>query len=675
LTGITPLDMWLAAMDSFREGSLLNTRALLATACLVAGVGATAVFASSGGAATLASPASLIENPPAATSVYGLHDSAGHTMDTVKVVVDPTTASRYLSVYHWLNGSTFNVGVATSTDLRTWTYRRTLDANGSQPYLAFSPAPKDGPILADEGTPTNHLRFKYWTSVSAMLGTTAAFKTFDAPQTLSKCAEGTPSITSVAYASASSTITSGSKIVVTHHYFENCQTDREASGTLTDFSKWTTTALSATDTALTDAGAAGKHGDRDTFTYQGARWELFEGQNTDTSESLDTFRPYLYDGVTARQLNVNSAKGSAGFANPSVTLLPDPSGVQSLLVTFFVPSGNAASGEAGEMLYWQPLTTVGGNTSPANSSTPAPTSSGPTTSTGGGSTSITPTSSITPTATPSTSAASPPTINSVDKVLVFIEENHSLSQEQAGMPYLYSQSTKYGYASSYTAITHPSEPNYVAIGFGSTMGDTSDHSSGQNYAAPTVFGQALTNGRTAKVYQESMTSNCQNNNSGGYYTKHNPWLQVASGSTDRAGCAQYDVPMGTTTSGNMASDITGGTLPNVGFATPDINNDAHDGTLATADAWLKGWLTRAYAGPDWKSGHLAIIVTADEDDRNHGNNVLTTVIHPSQSGHIVSAALNHYSLTGFLSAVGHAACLRSGCTAPSFARAFGLTLS
>jgi hypothetical protein len=57
---------------------------------------------------------------------------------------------------------------------------------------------------------------------------------------------------------------------------------------------------------------------------------------------------------------------------------------------------------------------------------------------------------------------------SVTKVLMFIEENHSLAEMKAGMPYLYSQATTYGYATNYTAIRHPSLPNYLAIAGGST---------------------------------------------------------------------------------------------------------------------------------------------------------------------------------------------------------------
>jgi acid phosphatase len=630
----------------------MKLRPLTAFGALTATVAAVAAVPLATEAASTPGPDSLIETVSAARSVYGLHDSAGHTMDTLKVVTDPTTPGRFLGVYHWLASGTYNVGVATSTDLRTWTYKRTVDTSASQPYLAFSPAPKNGPILAEEASSTSHLRFKYWTTVSGFLGTTAAYKTFDAPKTLSSCAEGTPEIRAVSYADSASTITSGSRITVSHHYFANCDTDREAVGTLTNFGTWTTARATPTDDALSAAGASGKHGDRDGFTYGSHDWQLFEGSvNTDkASFTMGHWRNYLYDGTSARQLSVHTAGGSTSFANPSATVA-SVGGVQSLIVTQFLPSEGAAPGESGELIYWNPLD--------QSAATPTPTPT-PTT---------TPTPSQTPTPTPTTGTG-----GQVTKVLTIVEENHSLTQMQAGMPYLYGLAKQYGYATNYTAITHPSEPNYIAIAFGDTMGDTGDHSTARSYQGPTVFSQAVKSGHTAKVYAESMASNCKtSDNSSSYYVKHNPWPSEATPAT--SGCATGDVPSGTTTSGALLDDVNAGMLPNVGMLVPNICNDAHNCSLATADSWLKGWLPKIMAGPDFRSGKLAVVITADEDDRNSGNKVMTTVLHSSLDGahKVVSSPLTHYSLTGFYDDVIGATRLRKASTAPSMAGAFGLT--
>src|SRR5690242_19624693 len=73
------------------------------------------------------------------------------------------------------------------------------------------------------------------------------------------------------------------------------------------------------------------------------------------------------------------------------------------------------------------------------------------------------------------SAATTTSTPRITKVLVFIEENHSLSQMESSMPFVYGLAQQYAYATNYTAIRHPSLPNYLAIAGGSTFGVTDDN--------------------------------------------------------------------------------------------------------------------------------------------------------------------------------------------------------
>lgn len=266
------------------------------------------------------------------------------------------------------------------------------------------------------------------------------------------------------------------------------------------------------------------------------------------------------------------------------------------------------------------------------------------------------------------------TFTAVTKVLTVVEENHSLAQMQSGMPYLYSLAQRFAYATHYTAIRHPSEPNYLAIGGGSTFGDTSDHNPAFQVRGQSVFGQAASTGKSARAYSESQTSPCQQSSSGTYAVKHNPW---ASFTDERALCLAGDVGSGSTTSGPLLADVTAGTLPRVGLLVPNLDHDAHDGSLATADAWLKGWLPRILAGPDFTSGRLVVVVTADEDDNTPANTVLTTVLHRSLDGRhaVVATSLTHYSLTRLYSQAVCTPALRAAATATDMASAFGLPTS
>lgn len=256
----------------------------------------------------------------------------------------------------------------------------------------------------------------------------------------------------------------------------------------------------------------------------------------------------------------------------------------------------------------------------------------------------------------------------VTKLLVVVEENHSLTQMRAGMPYALSLAERYGYATDYHALRHPSLPNYLGIAGGQMYGVRDDRLPGAHrLKGRSVFGQALRNGRTAATYAESMPGRCATYNRGRYAAKHNPWAYFAK---ERAACRAHEGGMAAFTEAART-----GRLPRVGMLVPNLCHDAHDCSLATADAWFERQMTKVFAGPDWKSGRLVVVLTADEDDRTSGNVVLTTVIHPSQNHRVVTTRLTHYSLTRLYDEVAHLPYLHNAATAPSMATAFGLPLS
>jgi phosphatidylinositol-3-phosphatase len=260
----------------------------------------------------------------------------------------------------------------------------------------------------------------------------------------------------------------------------------------------------------------------------------------------------------------------------------------------------------------------------------------------------------------------------VSKILVIMEENHSSGQVfPGGMPYLWQLARRYGYATGWHAISHPSLPNYLAIFGGSAFNDPQDCSPGPGctYPGPSVFGQALALGKTARAYEESMPQPCDHADSGEYAVRHNPWAYIPD---EAAACRSGDVPAGTPSGGALVSDVRDGTLPTVGLITPNLIHDAHDGTLAQADAWLRGWLPVLMSGPDWRDGRLAIVVTFDEGDPV--NQVPFVLIAPGVSGAVMSQPADHYSLTRLIDEVIGAPPLRQAASAPGVAQQLGLAL-
>jgi phosphatidylinositol-3-phosphatase len=283
-----------------------------------------------------------------------------------------------------------------------------------------------------------------------------------------------------------------------------------------------------------------------------------------------------------------------------------------------------------------------------------------------------PTGSPTPKSSPSPKAAA-----RVDKLLVIMAENRSAADVSAHMPYLKSQSRLYGTATNYHAITYPSLPNYLVIAGGSTFGVRENQIPDEHpRKGPSVFGQLLASGRTAKTYAEAMPHNCTLRNKGAYVVRHNPWAYFAD-PAERSACRKYDVPSGSPTSGALADDIAEGHLPSIGLLIPDNCHNGHDCSIATTDRWLRSWLPTIKNGPDFRSGRLAVIITWDEDDRSSGNHVAMVVIHPALKGRDpksrrVTTRLTHYALSATISRVGRARPLRDADEAPDLLAAFGL---
>jgi hypothetical protein len=260
----------------------------------------------------------------------------------------------------------------------------------------------------------------------------------------------------------------------------------------------------------------------------------------------------------------------------------------------------------------------------------------------------------------------------VRKILVIMEENHSIEQVfPSGMPYLWGLAMRYGRATAWSDVSHPSLPNYLAIFGGSGFNDPQDCSPGPGctYPGPSVFGQALARGETARAYEESMPVPCDLSQSDHYDVNHNPWAYFPSESSL---CQVNDIPAGTPASGALASDAHTGALPTVGLITPNLIDDGHNGTLVQADAWLRTWIPVLMSGPDWHYGRLAIVVVFDEGETTE--QVPFVIMAPGVSGVVMSRPVDHYALTRLIGEIAGTTALRHAAGAASVAPLFGLRL-
>lgn len=262
-------------------------------------------------------------------------------------------------------------------------------------------------------------------------------------------------------------------------------------------------------------------------------------------------------------------------------------------------------------------------------------------------------------------------------------------------PNLNALASRYGLATNYFGVTHPSEPNYVANIGGSYFGIQDDN---QFYCTPalaatdpncagttvnhTVSAQSLADqltaaGMTWKGYFQSLPyvdpSNVvssgpaangpysfkwPSNTDALYASKHNPFINF----TGTQGALSQMVP-----DNQLGADLLSGGLPNYSLVVPDQCHDMHgtggcsdtNSLIQAGDQYVATTVNEVMSSPTWKEGNNAIVITWDEDDYSDqgqpgtgccgadpgGGHVATIVITNHGPRPVTdNTAYNHYSL-------------------------------
>lgn len=283
----------------------------------------------------------------------------------------------------------------------------------------------------------------------------------------------------------------------------------------------------------------------------------------------------------------------------------------------------------------------------------------------------------TPTPTPTPTKTPTKTSNEVDKVMLIVLENHSSTQIRSEAPRLTALADKYGVAPNAVApCGHPSLPNYVCLSAG---GRYLSSDTVKTLSEPDIWNNTLSAGRTMKMYADGLPSAVGDRRKkiGKYAARHVFTVPFVATPTKQANFVRYTVNAQT-----LAADVTSGDLPNVGALIPDQCHNAHDHCknvaptqIKQADNWIADQVQVLQSGPDWKSGHLLIVVTADEDDKKGANDIPMIVIHPSLSHYSTDVPVSLFSVGALLADVGHTPRLGKQATAPDFAKTFHLTVT
>jgi len=223
------------------------------------------------------------------------------------------------------------------------------------------------------------------------------------------------------------------------------------------------------------------------------------------------------------------------------------------------------------------------------------------------------------------------------KVMIVVLENTDY-EDALNQPYLSKLASEGASFSQFTAETHPSQPNYIAMISGDTQGVRGDGNA--NVSGKHIGDLLEAAGKSWKVYAEDYPGQCfQGSRANDYARKHVPFISFTNVSSNPASCARI------VNSSQLDLDIAAGALPDFSFYVPNLKNDGHDTGASFADSWLSTNFKSRLVDPKF-SKDLLFITTFDESDNFFGSNQIYTSFYGDSviPGSKISDATNHYSI-------------------------------
>jgi predicted small lipoprotein YifL len=222
--------------------------------------------------------------------------------------------------------------------------------------------------------------------------------------------------------------------------------------------------------------------------------------------------------------------------------------------------------------------------------------------------------------------------------VVVVMENHSYADiiGNPAAPFINELARRGALFTRSSAITHPSEPNYLALFSGSTQGVTDDGCPNR-FTAPNLAADLIRAGKTFAGYAEDLPGPgspvCS---AGGYARKHVPWADFGN------------VPVSVSLPLTSFPGTAFARLPSVSFVIPNLCHDMHDCSVAAGDAWL-----RANIGPyaEWAMRHDSLLIlTWDEDDGSQANHITTIFAGQMVRPGRYAEPITHYTVLGTIEA-------------------------
>jgi acid phosphatase len=227
--------------------------------------------------------------------------------------------------------------------------------------------------------------------------------------------------------------------------------------------------------------------------------------------------------------------------------------------------------------------------------------------------------------------------------MVIVDENHSQQQVigNAQMPYLNSLVTRYGLATRWNDLSHPSLPNYLGLISGSIQDNPSDTTpADRTYSGPTVVDQLARAGYGWRAYIQDMPHPCDLTDTfspGDYDVNHNPFVYFDSIRHDPAQCDRV-VPFT-----RFGTDLRDNTAPDFMWVAPNLINDMHDGNYAQGDDFLRRQIPLVLASRWYRTGGV-IIITFDEGETTEQVATIVVSQHTQRGARLTTAGCHYGTL-------------------------------
>ena len=252
--------------------------------------------------------------------------------------------------------------------------------------------------------------------------------------------------------------------------------------------------------------------------------------------------------------------------------------------------------------------------------------------------------------------------------------------------------SKYGLATNYFGVTHPSQPNYIAATSGSTNGVADDSDTTIDVA--NVVDQLDAEGKTWKAYMQSyslcatkLDHACGNQL---YERKHNPFVSYQNVQSNPARMANI------VDFSQFATDLASGQVADYIWISPDQCHDMHGrastpddpcdfsqvpALIAAGDSFLLDTVSAIMNSKAW-TGNSVIFIAWDESDftgsgfngfgddsgccdsvpgQGGGHVVMITISHSDHSPRTSTVAYNHQSMLATIEDGWQLGCLAFTC--------------